>query len=164
MSIRTNLMNGVKLALILAAGLAAVSSPAKAQDSPPGQGQEYLAIEAREMPPESRELIQIFAPSIRHSDAKVTAGKGGSRLLTLTSDSILNGRAVRKFNQGLLERGINVYGAAYYGDFAWDRTSSTRHHHYPPGGRGTGHHRDLRGNRQGSANQSPSHASHRLHQ
>ncbi|WP_373694374.1 hypothetical protein [Geobacter sp.] len=122
MSIRTNLMNRVKLALILAVGLAAVSSPTEAQDSPAGQGKDYLAVEAREMPPESRELIQIFASSIRHRDVKVTAGKGGSRLLTFTSDSILNGRAVRKFNQGLLERGINVYGAAYYGDFAWDRT------------------------------------------
>lgn len=120
--IRTNFMNGVKLALILAAGLAAASSPAQAKDSPAGQEDKYLAVEAREISPESRELIQIFAPSIRHREAKVSTGKGGARLLTFTSDSILNGRAIRKFNQGLLERSVNVYGAAYYGDFSWERT------------------------------------------
>ena len=122
MSIRSNLMNAVKLALILAASLAAAPSPALAQNSPAGQDDNYLTIEAQEITPENRELIQIFAPSIRHREAKVSTGKGGARLLTLTSDSILNGRAIRKFNQGLLERSINVYGAAYYGDFSWERT------------------------------------------
>ena len=118
MSIHAKLMNGVKLTLILAA----VSSPAQAQDSPAGRDKEYLTVEARETSPENRELLQLFAPAIRHREAKISEGKGGARLLTFTSDSILNGRAVRKFNQGLLERGINVYGAAYYGDFSWERT------------------------------------------
>ncbi|MRR36269.1 hypothetical protein EG829_16655 [bacterium] len=122
MSLLTNIKNGVKLSLTLAAGLAAVTSPALAQNSPTGEQRGYLAVEANEMSPESQELIQIFAPAIRHREAKVTAGKEGTRLLTFTSDSVLNGRAVRKFNQGLLERGVNVYGAAYYGDFSWERT------------------------------------------
>lgn len=122
MSFRTNFMNGVKSSLVLAAGLAAVSSPAFAQVPPAEKGTGYLAVEAHETSPENRELVQIFAPAISHREAKVTAGKGGTRLLTFTTDSILNGRAVRKFNQGLLQRGINVYGAAYYGDFSWDRT------------------------------------------
>lgn len=121
MSFRTNFMNGVKLSLILA-GLAAVSSPAFALEQPADKGTGYLAVEARETAPESRELVQIFSPAINHREAKVTAGKDGTRLLTLTTDSILNGRAVRKFNQKLIEKGINVYGAAYYGDFSWDRT------------------------------------------
>lgn len=119
--IRTNLVNGAKLTLILAAGLAALAPPALAQLEPEG-AVGYLSVEARETSPENRELIQIFAPSLRHREAKVTEGKGGARLLTFTSDSILNGRAIRKFNQGLLERSVNVYGAAYYGDFSWERT------------------------------------------
>ena len=122
MPTHTNIMNGVKLSLILAASLAAVASPALAQNAPAGEEKGYLAVEAREISPESRELIQIFAPSIRHREAKVREGKEGARLLTFTSDSVLNGRAIRKFNQGLLERSVNVYGAAYYGDFSWDRT------------------------------------------
>lgn len=121
MSFRTNFINGVKLSLILA-GLAAVSSPAFALEQPADKGTGYLAVEARETAPESRELVQIFSPAINHREAKVTAGKDGTRLLTLTTDSILNGRAVRKFNQKLIAKGINVYGAAYYGDFSWDRT------------------------------------------
>jgi len=120
--IGTKSINRVKLALLLAAGLAAASSSAQAQTLPAGQENTYLSVEAPGISPENRELIQIFAPSLRHREATVTEGKGGARLLTFTTDSILNGRVIRKFNQGLLERSVNIYGAAYYGDFSWERT------------------------------------------
>ncbi len=123
MSIHTKLMNGAKLTLILATVFAALPLQAQTQDLPVvEQGNGYLTIEAQETSPEKEHLVQIFAPSISYREAKISEGKGDSRLLTFTSDYILNGRTVRKFNKGLQERGINIYGAAYYGDFAWDRT------------------------------------------
>lgn len=120
---RLNLNNAKKLGAVIAVGLMALPFTAlSAAPAPPASDKGYLPVEAAEPSPAEKELSGMFAPTFGHRDLKVSGGSGNRKLLTITSERPLNGRAVRKFNESLLSRGINIYGAAYYGDFAWDRT------------------------------------------
>lgn len=119
---RPRLGSPPKLAFLLATWLLAIPAMAEIREPTPGSGKGYLPVEATEIPQSDREMAGLFLPSISNSGLKVADGEGGRKLVTITSERILNGRAVRKFNESLLSRGVSIYGAAYFGDFSWDRT------------------------------------------
>ncbi len=96
-----------------------LAAPVQAMVSAPPQ--DYLTVEAHEASPAERTLAPLFSPSFQYRDITVTT-EGDRRLVTITSDRGITSRNVRKLNESLISRGISIYGAAYYGDFAWDRT------------------------------------------
>lgn len=107
-------------ALAATAG-SAILLAAPVQAVVPAAPQDYLAVEAPEASPAERTLAPLFSPSFQYRDITVTT-EGDRRLVTITSDRGITSRNVRKLNESLISRGISIYGAAYYGDFAWDRT------------------------------------------
>lgn len=120
---RLILNNARKLGAVISVGLMTLPFTAPlAASVPPAGDKGYLPVEAAESSPAEKELSGMFAPTFGHRDLKVTSGSANRKLLTITSERPLNGRAVRKFSEGLLSRGISIYGAAYYGDFVWNRT------------------------------------------
>ncbi|WP_298439208.1 hypothetical protein [Geobacter sp.] len=98
----------------------AVATPVRASSAGPDKG--YLPVEATVPSPVDAHLTELFTPPFGYREIKVTPGGSARKLVTITSDRILNGRTVRKFNENLLSKGISVFGAAYYGDFSWGRT------------------------------------------
>lgn len=109
-----------KHAIAVTAGIAIfMTAPALATVSI--ETQSYLTVEAPDASPAERTLAPLFAPSFQYRDIKVTS-EGDRRLVTITSDRGITSRNVRKLNEGLLSRGISIYGAAFFGDFTWDRT------------------------------------------
>lgn len=105
----------------LALSVLAILAPCANADGKP-QDLAYLSVEAASMPAADRQLAELFAPPPGYRDLTITGNASGQKLLTLTSERILSGRGVRKFTDGLLAKGISIYGATYYGDFSWDRT------------------------------------------
>ncbi|RNC72740.1 MAG: hypothetical protein ED859_01905 [Desulfuromonadales bacterium] len=119
---RSHLTRNLKRAFLIAAGLACLPVTAMATEVVPLQDKGVLAVEAADLSRENRELVQLFSPTIRNREVRVNAGKEGAKVLTIVTDSILTGRTVRKFNESLLAKGVSIYGAAYYGNFSWERT------------------------------------------
>lgn len=120
---RSSLSTHARFALLLASWLLAFPAMATTAPEPaPGTGKGYLPVEATELPQADREVAGLLLPSFPYRDIKVSGGEGGRQLVTISSERILTGRTVRKFNESLLSRGVSIYGAAFYGDFSWDRT------------------------------------------
>lgn len=113
--------NSVRIAIIIAGSLAVFPTAAPCLEKQPTTGKGYLVVEANEAAPGERELVDSFAPTFAAQEIKLSPGPAGRKLLTIAADGGFTSRMVRKYNETLLSRGINIYGAAYYGDFSWER-------------------------------------------
>lgn len=113
--------NAVRIAILIVGSLTVFPVAAFCQDKQPATGKDYLVVEASEAPQDERELVDSFAPSFASQEIKLSPGPAGRKMLTITADRNFTGRMVRKYNETLLSRGINIFGAAYFGDFSWDR-------------------------------------------
>lgn len=124
-SLHSNFRNRLNPLIVLAVVLLSSPAPSTAQEKDIQAHvaqQEYLPVEATETSQEEKSIAELFIPSFRFRDIKISEGNDGRKLVTIATDAILTGRTVRKFSESLLSRGINLYGAAFYGDFSWDRT------------------------------------------
>lgn len=112
----------IRLAAISLAGFMTLAAPPPARAAATAADKGYLPVEAADSSPADKQLADLFTPPFGYREVKVKTGSNDRKLVTITSERTLNGRAIRKFNENLLSRGISIFGAAYYGDYSWERT------------------------------------------
>lgn len=70
-------------------------------------------------------LTKLFTPEFPYETIKAVEDSKGRRFIVIRTKEKISGKALSEYDDLLLSRGVNIYGAFHYGMFSWQQRTVT---------------------------------------